>query len=135
MADKKARTRLLVITIVLLVGLTGAIGYLLWNPSTSFSYFRTVSQVKKDSSLVGKSVRVGGMVIKGSIKKQDEAYRFQIGDGKNNIAVVYAGTMPSTFGAGVQAIVEGKLVSQHEMHAKSLVTKCPSKYESKKIGD
>jgi cytochrome c-type biogenesis protein CcmE len=132
MADLRSKRRLTIVTITLVIGLLGSVVYLLLSPESSFSYFKTVKEVRSDPSLIGKSVRVGGRVGKGSVQKSNEGYCFKLCEGKESITVVYSGTLPSTFGEGVQAIAEGKLVSSQKLIAKSLVTKCPSKYESQR---
>ena len=45
------------------------------------------------------------------------------------IAVRYSGTVPDTFKAGAEVIVEGGLDAQGRFVAKTLMTKCPSKYQ------
>jgi cytochrome c-type biogenesis protein CcmE len=134
MVDLRSKKRLAVVTSILVVGLLASVVYLLLSPESSFSYFKTVKEVKSDPFLIGKSVRVGGKVGKGSVEKSSEGYCFKLCEGKESITVVYSGTLPSTFGEGVEAIAEGKLVSSQKLIAKSLVTKCPSKYESQRGG-
>lgn len=135
MVDSKSKTRLLVVTIVLIA----AIGYMIFSlmgnsSSSSLSYYRKIDEVTKDSTYVGKNVRVGGEILKGSVNQEGRKYTFKIHDKDKQITVTYSGQMPSTFGGGVQAIVEGKLVSRNLMEAKSITTQCPSKYKSKKTG-
>ncbi len=135
MVDSKSKTRLLVVTIVLIA----AIGYMIFSlmgnsSSSSLSYYRKIDEVTKDSTYVGKNVRVGGEILKGSVNQEGRKYTFKIHDKDKQLMVTYSGQMPSTFGGGVQAIVEGKLVSRNLMEAKSITTQCPSKYKSKKTG-
>lgn len=128
--EARSRNRLIIVTAIVLV----LLGILLYRSTTgSLSYFKTVSELKKDSGLIGKSVKVGGEVVKDSIKQGEGEIEFTLTDEKDTINVVYDGSMPSTFGEGVQVIAEGKYVSENEIEASSLVTKCPSKYEDEKI--
>lgn len=46
------------------------------------------------------------------------------------VKVVYMGSVPSTFGDGVVAIVTGDLEEDGTIAADEMITKCPSKYES-----
>ena len=49
-----------------------------------------------------------------------------------SLRVTYSGTVPDTFKAGVEVITEGAFDWEaNTFVAKSLVTKCPSKYEEK----
>jgi cytochrome c-type biogenesis protein CcmE len=129
MIDRKSRMRLLVVTMVIL----GIVGYMIYNSSTSsYAYFKKVGEVTADSSLIGKSIRVGGSIVKNSIVQTGRRYTFKISEHGKELTVVYSGQLPSTFGDEVYAIAEGKLVSTGMLEAKSVITQCPSKYESKK---
>lgn len=82
----------------------------------------------------GKKVQVSGSVVADSLKSEGSTAVFQItpeGDtsGSDKLTVSYNGALPATFGTGVVAICTGE-VSDGELNASQLVTKCPSKYES-----
>lgn len=132
MVDSKSKKRLLAVTVILLA----VIGFMIYNSSAStMSYFKKVYEI--DKTYVGKSVRVGGVIAKDSWTKEGRTHTFKIYDKKDKgrlLTVVYSGPLPSTFGDNdkVIAIAEGKLVSADKLEAKSIVTQCPSKYESEK---
>lgn len=46
-----------------------------------------------------------------------------------SVRVTYRGAVPDTFKAGAEVIVEGGLGADGSFAAKTLMTKCPSKYE------
>ncbi|MBS3910077.1 MAG: cytochrome c maturation protein CcmE [Actinobacteria bacterium] len=129
MADSRSKTRLLAVTVVLLA----VVGYMIYSSAGStVAYFKDINEVTADSTYVGKTVKVGGLVLKDSVEKDGKTVTFKIyeKDRKNSqITVVYSGQLPSQFGGDVEAIVDGKLVSQERIEADRLVTKCPSKYE------
>jgi cytochrome c-type biogenesis protein CcmE len=51
-------------------------------------------------------------------------------DAGKSMMVRYEGAVPDTFKAGVEVIVEGSYqATENVFHAKTLLTKCPSKYE------
>ncbi len=113
------------------VGLSGLLTYT--SSSSSFSYFKTVTELKSDASLIGKTVRVGGQIVPGSIQKNGTTVTFKIDDTKNTMLVTYEGAVPSTFGEKVSVIAEGTYAEPGQLKADSLVTKCPSKYANEKI--
>lgn len=128
--EKRSRNRLIVVTAIVLV----LLAILLYRSSAgNLSYFKTVTELKNDTTLVGKSVRVGGEVVPGSIKKKDTTVTFKIDDKKNTMSVTYTGAVPSTFAEKVQVIAEGTYAKAGLVEADSLVTKCPSKYANEKI--
>lgn len=132
--NKKSRNKLLIVTAVIIALISGLTYYAL-SGKGSLAYFKTVKEIKADKSLVGESIRVGGRVLPGTRSRGPEGLKFAIGDAGERMWVTYKGGEPSTFGDNVQVIAEGELKSQDRLEATNLVTKCPSKFENKKIGD
>src|ERR1051326_7610946 len=60
-------------------------------------YFRTPSEIKgNEAKYNSQSLRVGGMVVKGSLHRNADGltYRFQLTDGNANIPVYFHGVPP-----------------------------------------
>ncbi len=131
--NKRARTRLIGVTVVILAAIVLIV---LMTGNKQAAVYSTVSSVSKDSSLVGKRVKVGGAVVPGSWNKQSNPMKFTVREESDKAAtgptlkVVYTGTAPNTFGDGVVAIVTGTLGQDGVIEANEMITKCPSKYES-----
>ena len=131
--NKRARTRLIGVTAIILIAIAAII---LGAGSKQGAYYKTVKDVVSDEKLVGERVRVGGAVVAGSWDKKSNPMRFAIreeGDESASgptIKVVYNGTVPSTFGDGVVAIVTGELSQDGTIDSNDMITKCPSKYQS-----
>lgn len=130
--EKRSQTRLVIVTVIIL-GLLAILLYSATRGQNSLSYFKTVTELKNDTSLIGKSVRVGGEVASGTIKKSGTSATFTISDKKNVISIRYVGNsaLPATLTDNVQVIAEGIYKKEGLVEANSLVTKCPSKYENK----
>lgn len=134
--NKRARMRLIAVTVVILAVVTGFLVYSGFSGGASYS--KTVKDVANDQSLVGKQVKVAGKVVSGSWDKKTQPMKFKIVAEDDQaakgpmIAVVYNGTTPSTFGDGVTAIVTGKLEQGGTITSNDMITKCPSKYENAK---
>lgn len=129
--DKRSRNRLIVVTVILAI----VIAVLIWQSSLgSYSYYKTVSELKNDRSLVGVQVRVGGLVVKNSLKRDSSGYNFLISDKAGSIRINYDGVMPQTFGEGIQVVAEGIYTSGGQLDASKIITKCPTKYRSKQKG-
>lgn len=124
---------------IILAGLVfiGAIGYLM---SSGFSeesvYYLEVSEVLENPEKFNKKgMRVsGGDVVTGTItkdfKKQYLEFDISDSDGKA-MKVIYNGIIPDTFKEDVQVIVEGRYDQQEKyFKAATVLTKCPSKYET-----
>jgi len=75
-------------------------------------YFVTPSELKaQESKSQGKFLRLGGMVVKGSLHRNSDglSYRFQLTDGNARIPVYFHGIPPDLFADGKGAVVEGKI--------------------------
>jgi cytochrome c-type biogenesis protein CcmE len=76
-------------------------------------YFVTPSELKaKETTSADKFLRLGGMVVKGSLQKnvQNLTYRFELTDGTASIPVFFRGVPPDLFVEGKGAVVEGRIV-------------------------
>lgn len=131
--NKRARTRLIGVTAIILISIAAIF---LASGNKSAAYYKTVQEAAEDKALVGERVKVGGAVVNGSWDKKSNPMTFTIRDEKDEsqtgplVKVVYQGSVPSTFGDGVVAIVTGELDQDGTIAADEMITKCPSKYES-----
>lgn len=132
--NKRARNRLIGVTAIILLAIAAIFATMSQRGGTS--YYKTVEDVATDESLVGERVKVGGAVVEGSWDEGSNPMTFEIRDENDTegtgetIKVVYSGTIPSTFGDGVTAIVTGQVNDKGEIESGEMITKCPSKYES-----
>ncbi len=116
------------------IAILGAIVYLVViNTQASAAYDMTVTELHNCMTCTSQtSVRVTGTVQAGSIVRDDanERISFIINDGKAVLPVTYTGVVPDIFRAGIQVVVEGKYSGQGSFQALTLLTKCPSKFQS-----
>jgi cytochrome c-type biogenesis protein CcmE len=130
-------------SIGLLVGLLIAGGGVLLLVFTSFQgsavYSKGVDELMRDRArLADRSVRVEGMLVKGTLVRRDQPceYRFTIAKKGVELPVHYAQCIvPDTFrdmpGMDVAVTAEGKLSEAGHFEASHIMAKCPSKYEMK----
>ncbi|MGX9366761.1 cytochrome c maturation protein CcmE [Desulfoplanes sp. PS50] len=120
------------------VCLAVGIGYLLFSGLSKNSvYFLNVSEALAMESSELSQARLFGNVAEQGIERSNDsmAISFVLVDKEDTtktLPVRYRGVIPDTFKPGVEVIVEGGM--QHSSHifmAKTLMTKCPSKYEKK----
>ncbi len=130
--NKRARQRLIGVTVLILV----AIGGLVFIGGGFGAATASVEDVASDPELVGERVSVGGLVVPGSWDQQTRPMEFDLRDKTDEsgegpvIHVVYDGGAPTTFGDDVEADVKGILVEPGVVEADELMTSCPSKYTS-----
>ena len=129
--NKRARNRLIGVTVIIL-GIAAAVFF--GSGAGTGAYTKTVDEAVNDASLVGTRVKVSGSVIADSWDKKTNPMKFRIRtEGKTSgpeLAVVYTGAAPNTFGNDTVAIVTGTLEKGGSMKADDMITKCPSKYSS-----
>lgn len=120
----------IIIPIIILVCV---VGYLIISSfKTTMVYYLTVSELYKTMPDFG--CRVNGKIVKGSIKHPANSfyYFFEITDGKKRLPVEYKGVVSDIFQDDMEVVAEGKFDKDKKIFvAQSLLTKCPSKYESK----
>ena len=94
-------------------------------------YFVTPSELKaKESSSANKFLRMGGMVVKGSLQKDLKTliYRFELTDGTTTFPVFFKGIPPDLFTEGKGAVVEGRIGSDGVFQATTIMAKHAEEY-------
>jgi len=96
----------------------------------SASYYLTVEELLARGASA-RNVRVTGDIVEGSIvwKDRELVLEFQIADKSGALPVVYHGPRPDMFRDGAQVVIEGQHTAEGIFQAKTLMLKCPSKYE------
>ncbi|MGE9984271.1 cytochrome c maturation protein CcmE [Desulfovibrio sp. SGI.169] len=113
----------------------GGVGYLAYSGFSENSvYFLNVSEAKAATPEKLTAARLFGTVASQGIEKHRGGLgvTFSLEDKDNasqTIVVSYSGVVPDTFKPGAEVIVEGGMGSEGRFTAKTLMTKCPSKYQ------
>ena len=79
--------------------------------STSINIFYSPSEILKEEISVGEEIRAGGMVTKGSLRREENSLKvsFEITDFEENITVIYEGILPDLFSEQSGVVVKGAL--------------------------
>ena len=99
----------------------------------SKAYYITVDEFSAlNENADGKTYKLAGDVVAGSINRTKPQMEFVISSRDNQIKVRYIGTaiIPDTFKEGSKALVEGKPGPDGTFLANHIEAKCASKYES-----
>jgi cytochrome c-type biogenesis protein CcmE len=99
----------------------------------SKAYYITVDEfAAMKGNTDGKTFKLAGDVVTGSIDKTKSQMEFVISSRDNKIKVRYVGSaiVPDTFKDGSKALVEGKPAPDGIFQASHIEAKCASKYES-----
>ena len=104
------------------------IGYILFTAMYNQSYYLEANQITENpSKFEGKRVKVSGVVF--NLDKRGRDYKFFLSKDGKGVFVKFSGAVPDAFGDGVPVVVEGTYKND-TVFAKTILTKCPSKYES-----
>jgi len=106
----RARNRMVAIILVVL-GLSIAVGLGLYGLSSKITYFMTPSDIvagKLGERRQIQPIRLGGMVKEGTLQRQADTYTFVVTDFDNNISVLYRGILPDLFREKQGVIAVGK---------------------------
>ena len=92
-------------------------------------YFFSPTEINNKSNITfPKTIRVGGLVKKNSIKKENDNLSFVITDLKNEIIVSYTGLIPNLFAEGKGVVAEGKLQDRNYFIANKILAKHDENY-------
>jgi cytochrome c-type biogenesis protein CcmE len=107
---KRQNRMLLVALLVFGVFSAGYLGIKAFNEN--LLYFYTPSDIANGKVPAGKSFRVGGLVEKGSVKRQDMTVSFVVTDNNESVEVKYEGILPDLFREGQGVVTSGSLTSK-----------------------
>ena len=100
---------LLVALLVLGVFSAGYLGIKAFNEN--LLYFYTPTDVANGKAPVGKSFRVGGLVEKDSVKRQDMTVSFVVTDNNESVEVNFEGILPDLFREGQGIVATGSVLT------------------------
>jgi len=109
-----------------------ALAYIIYGRAKeAIVYFVTPSELKaKEKTSMDKFLRMGGMVVKGSLQKdvKNLTYHFELTDGTTSVPVFFKGVPPDLFADGKGAVVEGRLAGDGVFHATMIMAKHSEEY-------
>jgi cytochrome c-type biogenesis protein CcmE len=120
--------------VVALALIAGSLGWVAFKGlSSSLVYYRTPTEVLATPD-VGQRVRLGGLVLPGSVQEAGTSIRFVVTDETTRMTVVDTGGVPALFGAGQGVVVEGYFGRDGAFHADTVLVKHNGVYEPPKPG-
>lgn len=101
------------------------------------SYFYTPATLAKADVELGKAIRLGGMVQKGSVKRDADGItvRFIVQDRDATQAVIYKGITPDLFVEGSGVVADGRMDANGVFVADSLLAKHDENYVPRELKD
>ncbi len=91
-------------------------------------FFFTPTEVAASKAPQGRTFRIGGMVEKGSVKRDGVAVQFVVTDTAKTLAVVYNGPLPDLFREGKGVVAQGQLGADGVFRASEVLAKHDENY-------
>jgi len=129
------------IVIAITMMIAGA-GYLIFSSfmDNKISYLSINDLQASPNKYMNKELKITGLVVADSLEEKllekGKVYRFKIKDkmdqkNPKTVVVTYQGVLPDSFAADIDIVCTGHLSSDGTFNTRTMITKCPSKYEEK----
>jgi len=136
------RKKRLGVVLIIFVGITATVGLMLYALNQNMDLFYTPTELvdgKPDGIKpeVGQRLRIGGMVVKGSVKRDPESLQvaFELHDVGPKVTVIYNGILPDLFREGQGIVAQGVLKNATTVEAFEVLAKHDEEYMPPEIAE
>ncbi|MBK1619817.1 cytochrome c biogenesis protein CcmE [Lamprobacter modestohalophilus] len=133
----KARQKRLVLVGLALVGVAGATTLALSALQSNISYFFSPSQVMASEHPTDAVFRVGGLVVKDTLARQEDGLtvHFKVTDNAAVVPVSYTGILPDLFSEGQGVVAKGRIGTDGVFYAEEVLAKHDESYMPPEVAD
>lgn len=128
---KARRIQMLVLGGVLLAGAAALFGFL---AQDAIAFFKAPSELVAGSWSADQLLRVGGLVVDGSVGKEGTVHVFRVTDGGAEVVVQFEGVLPDLFREGQGIVAEGYW-KDGVFSASEVLAKHDENYMPKEVAD
>ena len=135
---KPARKKRLGLVLLLVLGAGTAVGLTLYALQQNINLFFLPSAIVAGEAPLERTIRVGGLVVAGSVARNPENLEvgFTLTDNNiDTIRVVFNGILPDLFREGQGIVARGKLEAGNVVRAEEVLAKHDENYMPKEIDD
>lgn len=137
------RKKRLSLALVVLVGLGLSISLVMYALRSNIDLFYTPTEILQgkgenhEMPSVGQRLRIGGMVMPGSVKRDPKSLEvsFKIYDARGAIAVTFNGILPDLFREGQGVVAQGIMEAGNVVNAQQVLAKHDEKYVPPEVED
>lgn len=124
------RRKRLTIVLILVLGVGTAVGLTLYALQQNINLFYSPSQIADGEAPLGRSIRVGGLVVPGSVQREPDSLRvsFALSDNAKQVQVHYEGILPDLFREGQGIIARGVIKPGGAVWAEEVLAKHDENY-------
>ena len=128
MLTKKVKSRIFFLSVLVVLAAL-VIFVILRSLEENVVYFFSPTEIYNKANIsFDKKIRIGGLVKKNSVSKNDTLINFIITDLKKEIVVSYNGIVPNLFSEGKGVVAEGKLKDKKYFIADKILAKHDENY-------
>lgn len=131
------RKKRILLIVLMVTGVAIATGFALKAFNENLMFFFSVTDVVKGKAPAVKDFRLGGMVVNGSVKREDGnlAVMFDLTDNAEVITVYYNGILPDLFREGQGIISKGKMRADGVFEADEVLAKHDENYMPPEVAE
>jgi len=133
----KTRHKRLIIILAGVAVLSVALTLIFKAFNSNMVFFFSPSDVQAKQAPVDKTFRLGGLVEKGSLQREDDGLtvHFKVTDNANTILVTYTGILPDLFKEGQGVVTQGKLSNDGTFVASEVLAKHDETYMPPEVAE
>ena len=132
----KPKNQRLILVLAAAAAVLVAVLLAMWGLKDRAAYFYTPADVVAGKAPEGQAMRLGGMVEKGSVRRQPDGLTidFTVFDGDARTPVTYRGIVPDLFREGSGVVAEGRL-QRGTLVADNILAKHDERYMPPQLGN
>ena len=125
------------IALAILLGTALIVGLIMYSLQQNINLFYSTTQVANGEAPKDTRIRVGGMVLKGSLVRDTKSLHvsFLVSDTAKQVKVEYTGILPDLFREGQGIIAQGKLDAAGVFQADEVLAKHDENYMPPEISE
>lgn len=139
MSMKPERKRRLFLVLGSVLAVAIGLALVLYAMRQNINFFYTPTQIVSGEALqqagLDKTINIGGLVVKGSVKRDPSSLKveFKLSDTESEVTVFYEGILPDLFREGQGIIGIGKLSADNTVQASQILAKHDENYMSPEV--
>ncbi len=135
--DMTRRQQRIVMVALILAGVAGATALALTAIGQNMLYFFSPTQIQAGEAPKAHNVRVGGLVVANSVRRDADGLtvQFDVTDNLNTVTVAYRGILPDLFREGQGIVARGQLNDDGTFVAEEVLAKHDENYMPPEVYD
>ena len=131
------RKQRLMIVLLIVFGVGAAVGLTMFALSQNITLFYSPTQIAQGEAPQATRIRAGGMVVDGSVKRDDQSLHveFAITDYDKKVTVHYNGILPDLFREGQGIVAQGELDANNVLQATEVLAKHDENYMPPEVAE